>query len=179
MRRKEKGIGVETSQDLPLIHLHDRLQLKHIPHEQQLLAAKRHPGIAGKDPQDLVNAINQISTYHRYLINDDQLHLLQDLPLLLGIFKEIVDTAMLRAQVRIIRQHRPKRQFEKGMQGDTSCIDRCDARGCQHHVLLLRMLTDILKESRFSRPGLAREEDRLTRMRNQIQRILKFRIISI
>ena len=46
-------------------------------------------------------------------------------------------------------------------------------------MLLLRMLTDIFEEGGFSCSGLAGEENRLARMRDQIQRILKFRIIGV
>ena len=46
-------------------------------------------------------------------------------------------------------------------------------------MLLLRMLTDLFEEGRFSRSGLTGKKNRLMRMRDQIQRILEFQIIGV
>ena len=70
-------------------------------------------------------------------------------------------------------------ELEETMQGASSGIDGCDARRCQYHVLFLHVGAHIFQEGRFTRTGLARQENGLTGELDEVQRILKFGVTGI
>ena len=72
-----------------------------------------------------------------------------------------------------------ERKFEKTMQSASSGIDGCDACRCQDYMLFLHVGTYVFQKSRFTRAGLARQEDRLTGVLNQVQCILEFGVTGI
>ena len=65
------------------------------------------------------------------------------------------------------------------MQGTSSCIDGRDARRRQNHVFFLHVGTHVFQEGRFTRTGLARQENRLASVLDEVQRILKFGVVGI
>ena len=146
MGREEEGIGIKTAQYLSLVGLHHGLQLKHVAHEQQLFPSERHSGISREDSQNLVNAIYQVGSHHRDLVDNNQLYFLQYFSLLFRVLKEVVDASSLGAQVWIVGHHRPEREFKERVQRNATRIDSRDACWCQHHILFLRVLTNVFQE---------------------------------
>ena len=65
------------------------------------------------------------------------------------------------------------------MQGATSGIDRRDARWCQDYVLFLHVGTHVFQEGRFTRTGLACQENRLASVLDEVQCILKFGVTGV
>ena len=92
--REEEGIRVEQAENLFLVGWYDRLQLEHVANEQELLSPEWQAHVARVDPQDAVDAIDDIHPYHRYLVDDDQLGLRDDFPFLLRVLKELEDAAV-------------------------------------------------------------------------------------
>ena len=80
--REEIGRRVEAVQDFTLVALYDRLQLIDIAHQQHLLASERFAHVLGVDTQYLVDEVDDVGTYHRDFVDDDQLQLLDELAVL-------------------------------------------------------------------------------------------------
>ena len=64
MSVKEKGRGVERSEQLPVFFSDHGLQLKHVAHEQKLLSAKRFAKVATVDAQHFVDEVDDIGPHH-------------------------------------------------------------------------------------------------------------------
>lgn len=52
-----------------------------------------------------------------------------------------------------------KRKFEEAVQSAATGINGSDSGGGQHDVFLLGILTDVFRESRFTRSRFPREEN--------------------
>ena len=100
--REEIGRGVEAVQNVALVGLHHRLQLENVAHEQQLLAAEGFAQVVAIDAQDAVDGVDDVGPHHRNLVDDDQLQLLEQLAVGLGILEELVDASLLQAQVGVV-----------------------------------------------------------------------------
>ena len=95
------------------------------------------------------------------------------------ILEKLEDTSVLQAQIRIIGQHRAKRQLEKRMKRHPFRINRRYPCRRQYDILLFRMCADVFQERGFTRSGLPGQKDGLARMGDQLQGILKLLIICI
>ena len=127
--------------------------------------------------KDAVNEIDDVGSNHGDFIDDDEFHFTNELAMLSVILEELAKLAPCIA--RIVGHKGMKREFEEAMEGDTSCIDGSNACGCQHHVFLLGMLTDVFQECRFASSRLSREEKGVGSELNKIQRIPKLRVLGI
>lgn len=65
------------------------------------------------------------------------------------------------------------------MQRHAARIDCRNSRRSQDYVFLFRVRTNVLEEGRFPGSCFARKKNRLTRMSDQMQRILKLFVICI
>ena len=177
--REEERAGVEAVQDFLLITLHHRLQLVDVAHQQQLLAAEGLAQVVRIDAQDAVHGVDEVRPHHRNLVDDDQFQLLQQLAVLLGVAQELVDASALQAQVGVVRQQRVEGQAEEAVQRAASGVDGGDARGSQDHVLLLHIVADVAQEGRFARACLARQEERLAGVLDELQRLAELTVGGI
>lgn len=98
-------------------------------------------------------------------------------PVVGRIFQEIFQFPSLK--LRVVRQKRMKRELEKAVQGTSARIDGRNARRSQHHIFLFGMLADVFQESRLTRARFSGQEDRLAGVLDELQGILKFRIVGI
>ena len=65
------------------------------------------------------------------------------------------------------------------MQCTPSGVDGCNACWCQYYVLLLGVFTGITQEGGLARTCLARQENGLTGVLDEIQCILKLFIVGV
>ena len=141
--REEVGRGVEAVQDVALVGLHHRLQLEDVAHEQQLLAAEGFAQVVAVDAQDAVDGVDDVGPHHRNLVDNDQLQLLEQLAVGLGVLEELVDAPLLQAQVGVVGQQGVEGQLEEAVQGASARVDGGDTCGGQHDVLLAHVVADI------------------------------------
>ena len=127
--------------------------------------------------KDAVDEIDDVGSNHGDFIDDDEFHFPNELAMLSVVLEELVKLAPCIA--RVVGHKGMKRKFEEAMEGDTSCIDGSNTSGCQHHVFLLGMLTDVFQECRFACPRLSCEEKGIGSELNKIQRIPKLRVLGI
>ena len=133
------------SQQLPLIIFHDRRQLLQISNHQQLHPTKRFLPIA-IPPQSCIHRIQQISTHHTDLINNQQIHTTDDIPLFFTI------TIMRLGRIKSSFGHkRSKRQLKERMNRYASRIDSCNPCRSQYDHAFGRMFFQSSKKCRF--PG--------------------------
>ena len=175
--REEIRVRIEPVQDFAFLVLHHRLQLEDVSHQQHLFPAERLTHVLRVGAQNLVDEVDDVGTYHRNLVDDDQLQVLDEFPVVGAVFQEVVEFAALKAGV--VRQERVKRQFEETVQGTPSGVDGRDSGRCQDHVFFPGHLADMLQKGRFAGSCLSRQEDGLAGVLNQFQGILKFRIVGI
>ena len=97
----------------------------------------------------------------------------------LPVFEELEDTPVLQTQVRIIWQHRTKRQFKKGMKRHPLRINRRYPSRRQYDIFLFCMRANVFQERGFTRSSLSGQENGLACMGDQLQGILKLLIIYI
>ena len=154
-------------------------QLERIAYQQELLAAEGFAHVLRIDPQYLVDEVDDVGPHHRYFIDDDEFHVLDEAAVVGRIFQETVQFASLETEVGIIGQQRVKRQFEKTVQRTSSCIDGSDACRSQYHEFLFGNLADMLQEGRLSGSGLSGQKDGLAGILYQLERILEFRIFCV
>ena len=86
---------------------------------------------------------------------------------------------MRQAQVGVVRQQRVEGQAEEAVQRAAPGIDGGDARGSQDHVLLLHIVADVAQEGRFARACLARQEERLAGVLDELQRLAELAVGGI
>ena len=171
-RRKEIGIGVEAAQDVALVGLDHRLQLKHIPYQKHLLATKGLAHVAAVDPQDKVDEVDDIGSHHGNLVDDDEFHIADEADAVAGVLEEVLEP---RGRIaRIIGQQGMEGELEEAMKGAAPGIDGGNARGCQHHVLLAHVFTHIAQEGTLARAGTSCKEHRLAGEAHKGERILEF-----
>ncbi len=135
--------GIEAVQNLPFVIFYNRFQLKHIPDKQDLFSAERFAQIAGVDAQDAVYRIYDICTYHRNLVYDDQLDLLEQLAVRLGILEKLMNASALKAQVWIVWQDGIKWEFEEAVHRAPSGIDCGNTGRSENDIFLFRIGADI------------------------------------
>ena len=82
-------------------------------------------------------------------------------------------------EFRVVGQQRMEGQLEEAVQGTSSGIDSRYSRRCEHDMLLFRRAAYIFQKRGFSRPCLAREEDRLPGILYQLECVLKFGVVRI
>ena len=150
--------------------------MEDVSHEQQLFATE-WLWVASIDAQHLVDEINNVRAYHTDLIDDDELHFAYQLPLGASVLQRLLDVAAVVA--RVVGKQGMEGQSEETVQGGASGVDGCDARGCEDHVLLLRVLRDVSQECAFTRSSLPRQEERTAREVHNLQGILPLLIVEI
>ena len=108
---EEKGTGVEGPQQLAVFLTNHRFQLIDIAHEQELLAAKGFAHVAAIDAEHLVDEVDDVCTYHRNLIDDDEFQFAENLALLSVVLQGFADVASVVACV--VGQQRVEWQLEE------------------------------------------------------------------
>ena len=91
---KEIGRGIEGAQELAVFLPQNGFELIHIAHKQELLAAERFAHITRIYAQHLVHEVDYVRTHHAYLVDDDKLHLTENLALLAVVLQGILDVAV-------------------------------------------------------------------------------------
>ena len=177
MGREEKRIAVKLAQYIAHIASKHRFELKHVAHKKQLLAAERLPLVARIGAQQQIHEINYVGPHHRDLVDNYQFELAYEFHKASGILHSLLDAVW--REVRIAGHYRLERNPEKRMESDPAHIHRRDSGRCEHHIFLTGMGSDIAQESRFSRSGLAGQENRLFGVLQQFPGFDEFGIVEI
>ena len=96
---KEIGGGIKGLHQSPFFLFDDGLQLEDVTYEQQLLTAKWLAHVTAVDTQQSVYEINDICTYHRYLVDDDQFEFTNEFDGLAAIFQCLSHVAYTVARI--------------------------------------------------------------------------------
>ena len=176
LRVEEIGAGVEGLQQLAVFVLEHGFQLVDVAHEQQLFATKGL-GVAGVDAQHLVDEVDDIGTYHRDLVDDDELDLADEFALGSRVLQGLLDMAV--AVARVVGQQGEEGQTEEAVEGGASGIDGSDTRRREDDMLLLRVLGHVAEERRLTRPCLSREKERATGIVDDLEGVLPLLVIEI
>ena len=158
---EEVGRGIEGAEQLALVFFQDGFQLEDVAHQQHLLAAEGLR-IAGKSTKHLVDEVDDVGTYHRNLVDDNQLYFSQQFPLCPGVFQRFFDMAAVIAL--IIRQQWIKWQTEEAVKRRATGIDGSNAGRGKNHMFLLSVLRHIPQEGALTRARLTCQEKRATRV---------------
>ena len=135
--REEIGRGIVAVQHLPFVGLDHRFELEYVPHEQQLLAAERFPGVMSVESQYAVDEVDDVRTHHRDFVDDDEFHLADELLVGGVVFQEVLEPAC--AEARVVGQERIEGEFEETMERAATGIDGGNAGGGQHDMFLARV----------------------------------------
>ena len=150
--------------------------MEDVTYEQQLLAAEGLR-IAGVDAQHFVDEVDDICPHHRYLVDDDELHLAYQLALGTCVFQRLLDVTLVVA--RVVGQQGMEGQTEEAVQRRTAGIDGGDTRRCEDDVFLLRVLGNVAQEGALTRAGLSREEKRTTGIVHDLQGVLPLLVVEV
>ena len=136
-------------QQFPLIIFHDGSQLLQISNHQQLHPAKWFLSIA-IPPQSCIHRIQQIGTHHTDLINNEQIHTTNYVPLFFTV------TVMRLGRIKgSFRHERGKRQLKERMNRYSSRIDSCNPCRSQYDHAFGRMFFQSSKKCRFPGSGFS------------------------
>ena len=70
-------------------------------------------------------------------------------------------------------------QMEETVKGDTTCIDGGNTRGSQYDGLLLGIACHMAQKSRFTRPRLSGEKERVTGIFDYLDGLLPFLVVGV
>ena len=177
MSVEEVSTGVERMEERPVVLAQDGLKLIDIADEEHLLSAERLPHVAAVDAQHLVDEVDNVGPHHAHLVDDDELHLTDELYLLTVVFQHVAQMAHRIA--RVGGQQRMERQLEERVERRPSGVDGRDARRREDDVLLLCRRCDISEERRLSRTRLSGEEEAVTGELHYLQSVLQLRVRQV
>ena len=161
---EEIRAGVEGLQQLAVVVLEHRLAAEGL-------------WVAGVDAQQLVDEVDDVCAHHRYLVDDDEFDLTDELALGTRVLQRLLDVAAVVA--RIVGQQGVEWQSEEAVERGASGVDGRDASRGEDHVLLLGGLCDIFQERRLTRAGLPCEKERATGIVDDLEGILPLLVIEV
>ena len=155
LRTKEVwGIIVRFQQAL-VFRSDDRRQLCQISYQQQLHTTKGQV-VVTEASQYSINSIEQVSTYHRYLVNNQQIDRRYDLTFL---------TTEVELTLHLGTRHiRREGQLEERMDGNAARINGSHTCWCHHDRAFARLLHHRPQERRLSRTSLTGQKDATSRI---------------
>ena len=155
---------VNLREDVFFFVLHHGRKLKEISEEHHAHSAERSAGNRAVNLQEIVDPIQNIRTHHRNLVDDDRPELLDQFrisrPYPLGFY---------------VCQGRLDVEAEKSVDRLPGNVDRRNAGRSQYHRLRLRLVSQQLKQRRFSGSGLAGDEQVPVAAPNVFSDVLEFR----
>ena len=138
------------------------------------MAAKPHMQLLGttKKNQALEAVANALNEKADYLIAENEKDMQAGKEA--GMHQGLLDRLLL-----TIRQQRIEREFEETMHRTSSGIDSSDACRGEYNMFLFGIFADVTQECRFPCTRFPGQENRLTRILNQVQGVLKRCVIGV
>ena len=138
--------SVDLIKNLAVLRQRHRFKLEHISYEYHLNSSERSR-VLPIETQGPVHRINQVTSYHRYLIYDDSIYM-----------------SYQRDLVRIEGSGLPwpkhsELESEEGMDGLATYIDGSKTCRSEHQEILRDLFLNLLKESGLTSTGLSREKE--------------------
>ena len=161
LRRKEIGGAVIRFQDTFVLGGDNGRELGQVANHQQLHATKGLV-VFTETPEHGIDGIEQIGTYHRYLVDNQQIYRGDDLAFLTTEIKLVFHLG-----ARYIGR---KGQLEEGVDGDAPGIDGCHTRWRHHDGALPGACHHLLQERRLARSCLTSQKNAAPRVLDEVPR---------
>ena len=168
---EEEQRGVERAKQLAVFLFRHGLQLIDVADKEKLFAAVRLKAVAGVDAKHLVDEVNDVGAHHADLVDDDQLHLPDDLALLARVFQCLTDMAL--RETAVVGQKGMEGYLEETVERAATDVDGGDAGRGQDHMLLLRHTADMAQKGGLARAGLTCEKKAVMGVLDDLERYKK------
>ena len=148
---EEEKVGVVSAQNVAHIGSNYRFELKDVAHEEELLSAEGFAHILVVDAENAVHEVDHVGTYHRNLVDDNQVELLNDFHFLFWVSERLAYPA--RRIVGVVWDKGFQRHLEESVHCHAPHIHGSDAGGGEDNEFLPGCLADIFQERTFSCSG--------------------------
>ena len=148
---EEEKVGVVSAQNVAHIGSNYRFELKDVAHEEELLSPEWFAHILVVDAENAVHEVDHVGTYHRNLVDDNQVELLNDFHFLFWVTERLADLSG--RIVGVVGDKRLERHLEERVHSHAPHIHGSDAGGGEDNEFLPGCLADIFQERTFSCSG--------------------------